>query len=85
MPLGVSDSKKIVRFFKESLPSEAYLSLMSQYTPLGEADKFPELRRKITAREYDAVVDEAFSLGIKNLFLQDRSSSDAAFVPSWDF
>lgn len=85
MPLGVSDSKKILRFFCEELPKGTYLSLMSQYTPFGDIEKFPELQRKITAREYDAVADEAVLLGIRNVFLQERSSSSEKYVPSWDF
>lgn len=85
MPMGVSDSKAILRWFKQELPSHAYLSLMSQYTPLGEIDGYPELNRPVTAREYDAVVKEAFSLGIENLFVQERSSASEKFVPKWDY
>lgn len=85
MPLGVSDSKRVLKWFKNELPSEAYLSLMSQYTPFGNVERFPELKRKITAREYDAVVDEAFALGIENLFVQRLSSSGEQYIPQWDF
>ena len=63
----------------------AYLSLMSQYTPFGDAEKYPELTRKVTAREYERVVDAAFALGIKNILLQQRSSSSEEYIPSWDY
>ncbi len=86
MPLGVSDSKAILRWFKNELPSTAYLSLMSQYTPFGSIDRFPELSRPIKQREYDAVIDEAFALGLGDrLFAQERSSSDKKYIPEWDF
>ena len=85
MPLCTSDSKTLLRWFKNNLPSTTYLSLMSQYTPFGNIDKFPELSRKVTAREYNAVVNEAFALGIENLFLQERNSSGEAYIPQWDF
>lgn len=85
MPLCVSDSKQILRWFKNTLPENTYLSLMSQYTPFGKIDAFPELSRKITLREYNAVIEEAFSLGIENLFLQERGSSNTAYIPQWDF
>lgn len=85
MPLCTSDSKTLLRWFKNNLPSTTYLSLMSQYTPFGNIDKFPELSRKVTAREYNAVVNEAFTLGIENLFLQERNSSSEAYIPQWDF
>ena len=85
MPLGVSDSVAVLKWFKKNMPPNAYLSLMSQYTPFGEIDGFPELKRPVTAREYNAVVEEAFALGIQNLFIQKRSSSGEKYIPSWDF
>lgn len=85
MPLCTGDSKTLLRWFKTTLPNTTYLSLMSQYTPFGKVDGMPELSRKITAREYQAVVDEAFDLGIERLFMQERASSGEQYIPSWDF
>ena len=85
MPLCTSDSKMLLKWFKSKLPDNTYLSLMSQYTPFGEIEGYPELSRKITAREYDAVVETAFGLDIRNLFLQERNSSGENYIPSWDF
>lgn len=85
MPLCASDSKAIVKWFARELPKDTYLSLMSQYTPFGKIDGLPELSRKVTAREYDSVVDTAFSLGIDKLFIQERESSGEKYIPSWDF
>ena len=85
MPLCTADSKTLLRWFSKNLPKTTYLSLMSQYTPFGNIEKFPELQRRVTAREYNAVVDEAFALGIENLFLQERDSSGKAYIPAWDF
>lgn len=84
LPQGTSDSKKIVEWFSEFKDS-AYLSLMSQYTPFGEIDNYPELKRKVTKREYDGVVDYALSLGIENMFIQDTKSSSTEYIPQWDF
>ena len=84
LPLAAYDSVKIIDFIA-TLPNSVYLSLMSQYTPFGESDKFPELRRKITAREYKMVRDAVVRNNLKNVFLQDDSSSDASFIPKWDF
>ncbi len=85
MPLCVSDSKAVLKWFARELPKTAYLSLMSQYTPFGKIENFPELSRPVTAREYETVVNAAFDLGIKNLFLQERKSSDTDYIPKWDF
>ena len=85
MPLCASDSKKIIKWVKDELPSHVYLSLMSQYTPFGEIEKFPELSRPVTAREYQSVLDYAFELGIQNLFAQERNSCGEKYIPKWDF
>ena len=85
MPLGVNDSRAVLKWFKREMPETAYLSLMSQYTPFGNIGKYPELQRPVTAREYRQVLDEAFSLGIKNLFVQQRTSSGEKFIPKWDY
>lgn len=85
IPLCVSDSKAVLKWFARELPKHAYLSLMSQYTPFGKIENFPELSRPITAREYETVVKTAFDLGITNLFLQERKSSDTDYIPKWDF
>ena len=86
MPLGVSDSKAVVRWFASELPPSAFLSLMSQYTPFGSIEKFPELQRPLKRREYEAVLEEAFSLGLGDrLFAQELSSSGTQYIPEWDF
>ena len=85
MPLCTSDSKSVLKWFARELPNTTYLSLMSQYTPFGKIDGMPELSRPVTAREYETVVNAAFDLGIKNLFLQERKSSGEKYIPEWDF
>ncbi len=85
MPLCTGDSKAVVKWFARELKDSAYLSLMSQYTPFGDVEKYPELSRGITAREYAAVTDEAIALGIDKLFLQRRDSSTEKYIPSWDY
>lgn len=84
MPLAVYDSVKIIEFVSK-LGEGVYFSLMSQFTPMGEAENFPELRRPITKREYAAALEAVRAYGLKNAFLQDRTSSDRAFVPDWDY
>ncbi len=86
MPLATSDSKSILKWFARELPNSTYLSLMSQYTPFGNIEGMKELSRPITAREYDAVVEAAISLGLENrLFCQERNSSGERFIPKWDY
>ena len=84
MPLGVEDSLKVVEFVS-NLPRTVYFSLMSQYTPCGDIEGFPELQRKITAREYKKVLAAVEAAGLENVFLQERKSAEKDFIPKWDF
>lgn len=83
MPLAVYDSINIINFVA-GLNSGAYFSLMSQYTPYGDISAFPELGRKITKREYLSAVRAVRAAGLKNVFLQDFDSANAAYIPVWD-
>ena len=84
LPQGVSDSKKILDWY-QGVKGSSYINVMSQYTPFGEIDAFPELKRKITAREYDSVIDYAMSLGIDNMFYQAQDSASEEYIPKWDY
>lgn len=84
LPLAVYDSLQVVKFVSE-LPPDVYFSVMGQYTPFGEANSFPELRRKITKREYERVLSAVRDAGLKNVFYQELESADSAYIPQWDF
>lgn len=84
LPLASYDSVNVVKFVSE-LPESVYFSLMSQYTPFGEAEKFSELKRRITRREYRKVLDAVNEYGLKNVFIQDFDSAKEDYIPVWDF
>lgn len=84
LPQNVSDSKKIIDFFVQ-FKDKAYINVMSQYTPFGNIENFAELKRKLTKREYDSVIDYAISKGLDNMFYQDDKSADTSYIPKWDF
>lgn len=84
LPLAVYDSVEIVKFVS-TLPEGVYFSLMSQYTPFGDIKDFKELQRPITRREYNKVLAAVEEYGLKNVFLQDESSSGKDYIPNWDF
>lgn len=87
LPGHVNDAKHIVKYLWEKYGSKIYLSLMSQYTPMPQIkDKFPELDRRITKREYDNLVNYALELGVENAFIQDRKVAKESFIPdfNWD-
>ncbi len=84
LPQAVSDSKKILDWFT-NIKDNAYINVMSQYTPFGKIDSFPELQRKVTKREYDSVIDYALTLDIRNMFYQALESANEKYIPTWDY
>ena len=82
LPLCTNDSLALIRWFT-ALRSPAYFSLMGQYTPCGEAERFPELRRRITPREYKKVLSFLQESGIEHIFAQELGSADERFIPDF--
>lgn len=85
MPGCSSDSLRVLDFLRSALPDDAPISLMRQYTPIGEIQNYPELQRKITAREYRRVLDHALALGFQTIYTQEKASAERAFIPEWDY
>ena len=84
LPQNTNQSVKILMWIKENLGTDTVISLMSQYTPCGQAEKYKELTRRITVREYEKVVLAAEDMGFKNIFTQDYASASEAFIPDFD-
>ena len=84
LPSNVDQSQKILLWIKNNLPDDTFVSLMSQYTPYGNAHSFKEINRRLTTAEYTKVIDHFFDIGLKNGFMQERSSADTNFIPKFD-
>lgn len=85
LPMASGDSLRVLDFLSEVLPSDAPLSLMCQYTPMGDIAGYPELGRRVTAREYRRVVDHALALGFGNIYTQQKESAQTLYIPQWDY
>lgn len=83
LPGQTKDSEKIIDWIYENLGNQTYLSLMSQYVPMGKADLVPEINRKIKPLEYKILINKLQKLGFKNVFLQDYSSANTEFTPDF--
>lgn len=84
LPGGLADSKNVVRYLYETYGDSIYISIMNQYTPLPHVAAWPELNRKITEREYDALVDYAIELGVENGFIQEGETASESFIPAFE-
>lgn len=84
LPSNTDQSKKILLWIKNNLPSSTLVSLMSQYIPCGNAEKYKEINRRLTTAEYDRVLNYFFDIGLKNGFMQEKSSAKSDFIPDFD-
>ena len=82
LPLATGEAIKTFDFVAENFKN-AYFSLMSQYVPMGNLEKFPEINRKITRREYEKVINHILENGFENCFVQGVSSADKKFIPKF--
>lgn len=85
LPNAVANSKGALDILSGVLDKEKdYISLMSQYVPFGQAEKYPEINRRLKPIEYKAVVTHAEKLGFKNAFIQLADSADTEYIPDFD-
>ena len=84
LPGHVRNSKDAVRTIYEAFGDRIFFSLMNQYTPMHKFEKYPELSRKCTRREYERLVDYALGLGIRNAFIQEGGTAKESFIPAFD-
>ncbi len=85
LPGQVEDSKKLVEYLWKTYGNSIWLSLMNQYTSLGNLENFPELQRTVTIREYQELLDYALDLGITQAFVQEETASGLEYIPDFDF
>lgn len=83
LPGLLFDSKKIIDFIYNSFGDSVYLSLMNQYTPLNKASNYTEINKPLNSKHYEALIDYALSIGIKNGFIQENGTSSDSYVPDF--
>ena len=74
MPEALEETEKILDFLSSALSPETYVNIMDQYRPCGTSDKHPELRRSITAKEYQRALEYALRAGLTRLDKRDLSA-----------
>ncbi len=84
LPGLLDNTLDVIDFVSNEFHDDVIFSLMSQYTPNGKCERFPELLKKVTKEEYDRALDYLYLSGLKNVYLQDLSSQDEKYVPPFD-
>jgi len=61
-----------------------WVSLLFQYTPMGDLAEHKELQRPLTRRECEKVWEYMQTAGITDGYVQDRASSGPEMIPTFD-
>ncbi|MBR1534915.1 MAG: radical SAM protein [Ruminococcus sp.] len=84
LPSHTKNSIGVLEIIKQNWNNKTPVSLMSQYFPAGKASDYPDINRRVTAREYQKVLDKLYELELDG-FAQELSSADKKYVPVWDY
>lgn len=82
LPGCVHDSRAVLDRILETYGTDMALSIMRQYAPVSDTLPAP-LNRKLTAREYDRVLDYAVLLGFERVYIQESGCETLAYTPDF--
>lgn len=76
LPNEIAGSGVSLRFIKDEIGRETFISVMSQYFPTNRSAEFPLLSRPIRQGEYEKVLELLDELGLENGWVQEYDSKD---------
>lgn len=85
LPSYMQNTKNVLKYIKENLDEDTYVSVMAQYFPTYKAKDVEKINRKISLKEYKEIEEYLFSLDIKNGYMQDLGKHEEEYVPNFDF
>ena len=91
LPGQIVDSKNVLNQLIDTFGTRVFISIMGQYTPMGHlienetSNKLDFLKRRITEKEYDELLDYAIDIGLENGFMQSLDTSSESFIPAFDY
>lgn len=85
LPNHLQNTKNILKWIKDNMPKEIYVSVMAQYFPTYKAKKSELLNRKLNKKEYNEIENFLYTLNIKNGYIQELGNHEEEYVPNFDF
>ncbi len=84
LPRHLADSERVLDYLFSTYENRILYSIMSQYTPVRFFDDMPELNRRVSHKEYNALIQYSLALGIENGFFQEGAAAAESFIPAFD-
>ncbi len=85
LPNQIENSKNVLKWIKENMDNNIYVSIMAQYFPTYKARELDELNRKLTKEEYEEVESYLYELDLENGYIQELGEHEEEYVPKWDY
>lgn len=85
LPNNIENSKKVLKWIKENMEDDTYVSIMAQYFPTYKAKGNNELNRKLTKTEWEEIEKYIEKLEIKNGYIQELGDHEEEYVPKWEY
>ena len=85
LPNYIENSKKVLKWIKENMNDDIYVSIMAQYFPTYKAKEIDELNRKLTNDEWEEIESYVEELGIEKGFIQELGDHEEEYVPKWEY
>ena len=84
LPNQIENSKNVLKWIKENMDNNIYVSIMAQYFPTYKARELDELNRKLTKEEYEEVESYLYELDLENGYIQELGEHEEEYVPKWN-
>ena len=85
LPNNIQNSKQVLKWIKENIDNEVFVSIMAQYFPTYKAKNVDELARKLTKHEYEEIERYLYNLNLENGYIQELGEHEEEYVPNWEF
>ena len=83
LPNHIQNTKNILKWIKENLPQEVWVSVMAQYFPTYKAKEDELLNRKLKHKEYREIENFLYLLDLENGYLQELEEDEEQYVPKF--
>ena len=84
LPNYIQNSKNVLKWIKDNLREDIYVSVMAQYFPTYKAIGDELIGRKLSFSEYRKIEQYFYGLDIKNGYIQDLGKHEEEFVPDFN-
>lgn len=83
LPNHLQNSKHILKWIKENMPEDTYVSVMAQYFPTYKAKEDNLINRNLNKKEYREIEEFLYTLNLENGYMQELGEHEEEYVPNF--